>query len=355
MNRFNLFNLKDSRDNRSASTEFLLLSGNMKKFNIFNIKKFTIIAIQYLQLGCQHRSKLNNMIKIHLRNSVIIAALIFLAATPIPAGAQYLQLNRASLMRLNEILSELKILLQELSELGFSPQNMSETSEISDDADLEETQLIGESELPDCGSLDAVNNEDGTCTLRIEAHQGDAEIGRRDSTWAEAKNISYGETIYSSDAANRVSALYSSRSEIKRSFFSFDTSQLPDSATITDAAFNFYVTLLAPSSDNVINLYEGRQSNPESLTLNDYGSCPNPQPNSEDLLSQVNLNQTDHYNKWVIMALSDQNIINKTGYTSLCLRQSSDGSGNPVVGNYEVHVRTANSQEKPFLEISYRP
>lgn len=119
---------------------------------------------------------------------------------------------------------------------------------------------------------------------------------------------------------------------IERLFLYFDTSSIPDTATITDAYLEIFK--IAGHSNQELSVYEGTQAN--LLTKEDFDSF------GTTLLGE-STGGILGYRK-ILLNSSGLALINKTGYTKFCLRNKAFDAANLAPdGNYETFKTYLNS------------
>lgn len=153
-----------------------------------------------------------------------------------------------------------------------------------------------------------------------------------------------------------------SRVIIARAFFPFDTSALPDEATISAATFNVYVNYVEDDDndgDDWINIVQTTQASNTELVTSDYDQCgavDNPTEGATRIdLGNITASQ---YNVWTLNA-TGIGFISKTGFTKLGLREGHDAIDSPISGsNYWNRIKTRYSEytgtgSDPYLSVTY--
>lgn len=135
----------------------------------------------------------------------------------------------------------------------------------------------------------------------------------------------------------------SSTHAMLRAFFSADTSSIPDDAVIEDASLNLYVkdvTDMINTSYSYITVLQGSPASSTNIVGDDYNDCgsldnPTLGSNAYDI-SSITL---DAYQAFLLNT-AGKSWVNKTGYTTLCMRdghdienQSYSGSGSWIQQN----------------------
>ena len=179
----------------------------------------------------------------------------------------------------------------------------------------------------------------GNTTSTFYSSAGDGEVGREARpSWNDAHDTIAGTyTDYTSDSVY-ISSYYVSSSNIyvRRGFFPFDTSALPNDDVISSASLHVsgYGTV-----ENVTDYLGVVQTNPASNTAlanGDYDECGKSLANGwssafstdiiEGMTTRVNLSDitgTFAFREFVLNS-TGQGWINKTGYTKLGLRMATD-------------------------------
>ncbi|MCS7124530.1 MAG: DNRLRE domain-containing protein [Candidatus Bathyarchaeota archaeon] len=136
--------------------------------------------------------------------------------------------------------------------------------------------------------------------------------------------------------------------KVYRSFLKFDTSRIPDNATILSAKLYLYGEWDQSATDFVIRIQKWTGDTP--VTTDDYNQFDG--VNYDD----GTFNTANFLTwQWNVITISNFNIINKTGYTTICLRSSRDINSNTPTGAEFVHVFAKDwlGNRPPFLEITY--
>lgn len=127
---------------------------------------------------------------------------------------------------------------------------------------------------------------------------------------------------------------------LKRGFFYFNTSSIPDSAIVLNTSLLLTV-VSADSSDDTLNFSVQRGTqNLSGLTVNDYQSYTGPIYNRQETIKTAGTQINFTFNN------SGVNDINKTGITRICLRNYDYDYLNvtPVLTDfYYIHVHSINS------------
>jgi uncharacterized delta-60 repeat protein len=152
---------------------------------------------------------------------------------------------------------------------------------------------------------------------------------------------------------------------ITRGFFPFNTSVLPDTAIISSASLDLYVSAVYTGDndgEDFVVLTQTSQASTNSLSTADYNQCGsdnNPVEGSAryDLSSDITVNA---YNSFVLNE-TGRGWISKTGWTKLGIRERHDVLDHPYVGAQDTKNRihgywseqTGTAQD-PKLSITYQ-
>jgi len=194
--------------------------------------------------------------------------------------------------------------------------------------------------------IDASTYYSGTNDGRVKRGSGDGE------NWSTVRGATAGTEVFSTESYSNyavqtyVNTNYGGGTEIDRSFFYFNTSDLPDNATIVTATLSLYGYSTAEST---VCVQEGTQS--DTLTTEDYDAFTG--------------NEFGHTTSWTTSGYNNISFndtgkgkINKTGTTKLCVREYphdysnvDPGATNCRCGMY--YADQANSAYDPKLVITY--
>jgi hypothetical protein len=138
---------------------------------------------------------------------------------------------------------------------------------------------------------------------------------------------------------------------ISRSFLSFNTVDIPDADTVSSALLKLYCTLSVTGSGDVVTV-EGTQHDTAHGDLYDYDNF-----NTTELSDVLTPSSTS----WTTFTINSSglSLINKTGYTKLCLIQHSadlhDVYANaPLSATDQRFVfNSSTGTYPPYLEITY--
>lgn len=160
---------------------------------------------------------------------------------------------------------------------------------------------------------------------------------------------------------------------IKRGFFPFDTSGLPDVATITAATLTLYVHALNEDdsdSEAFLNVVKTYQADPTELVTADYEDCGCDDGNDEGGRAKetpITVGATEialssmSVDSDIVFTLNATGLgwIDKTGWTKLGTREGhdlEDNAFNAVSGNNGVRVRMSEytgTGDDPLLSVTY--
>ena len=135
---------------------------------------------------------------------------------------------------------------------------------------------------------------------------------------------------------------------VDRAFLKFDTSSIPSSATITSAKLKLYGKSDSSNTNFYIRIQKWTGDTP--IDTGDYNQYDG--VNYDDGGFSTSSFTTSGYNT---ITISDYSIINKGGYTRLCLRSSRDiGSNTPTQPEYvNVYSYDKGTGYYPILEVVY--
>jgi hypothetical protein len=188
---------------------------------------------------------------------------------------------------------------------------------------------------------------------------GDGWVGAGATTYAAVNAATTGtaNTTDSSQVFCQNDRVSGSDFQIKRYFFPFDTSSLPDNCTITAATFSWYFTkdsaptAFNPNSD-AVSLIQTSQASSTSLTGNDFDNV-----GTTKGASDVNFADIPNSAAYVDMALNATGLtwISKTGVTYLGLRSKNDIANSAPTGRsfLDSGVFANSATNKPKLVITY--
>ena len=165
---------------------------------------------------------------------------------------------------------------------------------------------------------------------------------RYTSSWTDS-------TSYDATFQNITYATY----QVDRGFVFFDTSPIPDGATITSVSLGLYGQADSSATDFDITITNGQPTSPsDPLVGTDFNK--NNYSGSGGTFNTAGFT-TSGYNT-ITLNSTGQGWINKTGTTKLCLRSSRDISSTTPTGNEYVSVyaseQTGTSQD-PQLTVTY--
>ncbi len=146
---------------------------------------------------------------------------------------------------------------------------------------------------------------------------------------------------------------------IYRSFFLFDTSSIPDDATITSAKLCVQVTTkseqIPGSSYAVVNCTTGSNTN---IAKTDYQLAGTTLLSDAILGADIITSISTVFNEFILNS-TGLDYINKTGITKLCIREATyDIADSPPswLSNKDCRISITfaeNSSYKPYLEVTY--
>lgn len=168
------------------------------------------------------------------------------------------------------------------------------------------------------------------------------------ASWANCRSGTGGTVSYSDDSFTLRSDL--SGPFIQRCFFNFDTSTLPDDATVTAAELRLYRNDSVEGfvNTNTITMHVVLQNQSDPTELGTAGDYQTTDFNSKGSLLQGSTSNGAYF----AITLSDlENIINLTGYTKLALITDRDLNNSAPTGNNRLGIDP--STNPPILRVTY--
>lgn len=197
---------------------------------------------------------------------------------------------------------------------------------------------------------------------------GDGYVYNDGSSWSTTRSATAGTAANSTATTLDVSSGQSSKRNyrIERAFLPFDTSALPDNATITGVNLKVFVSAkLDNDSDGKdwVSVVQGSQANANSLATGDFdmaGSINNP-VEGVDAPGRLSIASTTP-GQYVIFTLNPtgRGWVSKTGNTKLALREGHDVLNVPFVGSSgqfdQLQIATSEftaTSSDPVLTVTY--
>ena len=191
---------------------------------------------------------------------------------------------------------------------------------------------------------------------------GDGDIFATSTNWKTVREASSGYAAPLSTTGYAAVQWWGSNNpkEINRMALSFNTSELPDDATVTSAKLKLYVwTLYNAENDgnDFIRVVQNTTTSSTNLIDDDYdqiGILNNPTPGASD----VDLGAITE-NSYLNIYLNSTGLswINKTGWTKIGLREGHDIMDDPLnaPGGSGIRIYTSNYDVNyaPYLEVTY--
>jgi hypothetical protein len=153
---------------------------------------------------------------------------------------------------------------------------------------------------------------------------------------------------------------------LTRGFLSFDTSSIPDGATIVSVRLRLFITGKVNDrndGNDFVVVVEGRQANPNSLSASDFVNAGDAITNPTEGSNRTDITSIpiNAYTSWILNA-SAYAWISKTGFSKLALREGHDvlnlwasftgGQGN---GLHVAMSEQPGTNQDPVLEVTYVP
>jgi len=184
-----------------------------------------------------------------------------------------------------------------------------------------------------------------TRKISIEESGNDAYVYGKSSNYTTARTTAYDKSI---GGDIRVGQDYSSGLDlyyVYRSFLKFNTSVIPDTAELISVELYFYCSSDLSSTDFVIRVQKWTGDTP--VELEDYNQFDG--VNYDDGTFNTNMIVQNEYNA---INITNFDVINKTGYTLLCIR--SDREINAMTPTGLEYIKMGSYDSEPaYLKISY--
>ena len=140
--------------------------------------------------------------------------------------------------------------------------------------------------------------------------------------------------------------------EITKGFLLFDTSSIPDSATIDSATVSVYVTAKTNNDNDgtdYINIYTTTPASNTALVVGDYNDIGTTAQATQIDIGSIT---TSAFNDWTLNATGIGNI-SLAGVTKFGMREGHDATDVPAVARNSITWNTAESGNDPELEVTY--
>jgi uncharacterized repeat protein (TIGR02543 family) len=197
-------------------------------------------------------------------------------------------------------------------------------------------------------------------TLRVYSSAGDGIIENTvtGSDWAAVHDATTGfEARYAETGRNLAVSGLANSIHIRRGFFPFDTSALPDDAQITSATLGLYLSSPVNTSNNPADDFfvvtSASQASPSQLTTADFGQVGSSELSNR--LASANIS-AGAYN---LFTLSNPNI-DRASYTLLAVREGHDLLNDPIAqatpaiqNSVGINMSEAGTSQSPYLDITY--
>lgn len=155
----------------------------------------------------------------------------------------------------------------------------------------------------------------------------DGVVGNTDAGWSTTHDAATGDEAGPSstedEAASSRDVDGGTNYQIKRGFFLFDTSAIPDVNTISAATFSLYVTGKTNNDndgDDYVNVYSTTPASNTNLTTADFDAIGTTAYATEIDIGSIT---TSQYNDWTLNATGIA-AVSKTGITKLGIREGHD-------------------------------
>ncbi len=190
------------------------------------------------------------------------------------------------------------------------------------------------------------------------AGAGDGHVYNQNSSgWSGTRNDLSGDYAdYTGSTAN-INSTTPYYYNIFRGFFPINTSGLPDSASISTATVNFYVTTKentdADGNDYIV-IIQTTQASTSELIVEDYDQIGSVAGSSNVDIDTIS---TSAYNAWTLNA-TGRGWISKTGWTKIGAREGHDMVNDPISTGTDCSITVSTSEQAdttydPYLEVTY--
>ena len=194
-------------------------------------------------------------------------------------------------------------------------------------------------------------------TLTVYPSAGDGQVFNGESTWQAAHDGGGDGDVanYTATTSQVASGAPGGTPGIRRSFLPFDTSSLPNDATITAVLLKIYVISIDTenSPTDSVSVIQTSQASTSSLAVTDYNSVGTTKGATDVLVSTLT---TSAYNTFTFNA-TGLGWISLTGFSLIGLRLKSDNDNSDPGSvytsvNFSTSEQSGTSQD-PKLEITY--
>ena len=196
--------------------------------------------------------------------------------------------------------------------------------------------------------------------------QGAGNGGTLTENWDNAHDATTGAADYTTNPViGPLVQVKDDATYIRRGFVPIDTSGLPDTATISSASLNLYITATTDNDNDgndFIGVVQTTQASTSSLIGDDYDNCGAVNSPTEGATRVDITNITvSAYNTWTLNS-TGLTWISLTGYTKLGLREGHDilddpvPSGGSVYNKNEIDFYTSEqtgTTQDPYLSVTY--
>lgn len=179
---------------------------------------------------------------------------------------------------------------------------------------------------------------------------GDGEVWVSGASWSAAHDATSG----TAEVNTTPSAVYSEPGTFMgRVFLPFDTSTIPDNATITSATLRVYVTVVNDNDNDgndFIRLVESTQASETLIAGADFDAV-----GTTALATDIDIG-TVSTNTFLDFTLNSTGLalINTSGFTKLALREGHDVLNDPIAtGITGISIHPSDGVNKPQLIVNY--
>ncbi len=213
-----------------------------------------------------------------------------------------------------------------------------------------------------------------TETVRIYGGTGDGQVIT--APYVSPWNVQYYNTVgrnpdYTSETVSVLSGSFYTPTKylgIIRGFLVFDTSALPDDATIRDVKVGLHILETRDDYNDqfgYVSVLEGKQADTFSISSTDIALCGNVIEDPEKGSGDINITdiEVDSYQEIVLNEIG-LGWVNKGGYSKFCIREGHDIENVETVKNYNdgtwdesaivfASADAVSANTRPYLEITY--
>ncbi|MDQ5987387.1 MAG: hypothetical protein CSYNP_03127 [Syntrophus sp. SKADARSKE-3] len=169
--------------------------------------------------------------------------------------------------------------------------------------------------------------------------------------WTAKRNATTGtRRVYSGNVMDVISYYVSSYVYIDRVYMNFDTSGLPDGATVTDGSVNVYCSDVTKTDSPDYRLYNSTASDP--LADDDFDQCGSTELSDTHITAPTKT----AYNSYSLNT-AGKSAVSLTGLTKVCIREYTYDVGNVRPGGSNImelqNTNPTGTTTDPYLSVTY--